>query len=149
MRVYWTAGGLLALGLTLGITPAEARDLFVYPERDQTAQQQEQDEFSCYQWAKRESGVDPGAPPKDDGRGRVGMGALGGAVKGGAVGAGVGAIAGGSKGAKKGAAIGGALGGVSGAGGAQADQRRAQEAQRSAYRRAFSACMEARGYVVR
>jgi hypothetical protein len=137
----------LALGLVGG--SARGQDLFVYPEKGQSAEQQEQDEFACYQWAKKESGVDPGAPPKDDDRGRVAFGALGGAAKAAAVGAGIGAIAKGGSGAKKGAAIGGVVGGVGGAGAAAADKQRAEQQQRKSFERAFTACMEARGYVVR
>jgi len=142
---------IVILALALGVFSAEARaqDLFVYPEKGQSAEQQEQDEFGCYKWARQESGVDPGAPPKDDDRGRVAFGALGGAAKGAALGAGIGAIAKGGSGAKKGAAIGGAVGGLSGAGGAAADKRRAEQQQRASFQRAFTACMEGRGYVVR
>lgn len=147
MRAECLVATTLSLAL-LGAT-AIAQDLFVYPEKGQSAEQQEQDEFACYKWAKDESGVDPGAPPKDDDRGRVTFGALGGAAKGAALGAAVGAIAGGGKGAGKGAAIGGAVGGVGGAGSAAARREQSQQQERRSFQRAFTACMEARGYVVR
>ena len=139
----------MALILGLFATSAVAQELFVYPEKGQSAEQQEQDEFACYKWAKQESGVDPGAPPKDDDRGRVAFGALGGAAKGAALGAGVGAIAKGGSGAKKGAAIGGVVGGVGGAGSAASRRQQKQLQERRRFQRAFTACMEARGYVVR
>ena len=38
--------------------PASA-ELFVFPKNGQTKEQQEQDEFSCYKWAKDQTGFDP------------------------------------------------------------------------------------------
>jgi hypothetical protein len=140
---------LLIVALSLWGASAVAQDLFVYPSKGQTPEQQEQDEFARYKWAKQESGVDPGAPPKDGDPGRVAFGALGGAAKGAALGAAVGAVAKGGAGAKKGAVIGGTVGGVGGAGGAVSQQKKEQQRERSNFGRAFTACMEARGYVVR
>src|SRR6478672_9358833 len=37
-------------------------DVFVYPSKGQTKEQQEQDEFSCYKWAKEQTGFDPTQP---------------------------------------------------------------------------------------
>ena len=39
--------------------PVLAADLFVFPKNNQTKEQQEQDEFSCYKWAKEQTGFDP------------------------------------------------------------------------------------------
>ena len=130
-------------------------EVFVYPSKGQTKEQQEQDEFSCYKWAKEQSGFDPNqpmqqaaAPPPQGGAGR-------GAARGAAVGA-IGGAIGGDAG--KGAAIGA---GVGAAGGAarrrQAEQQQAAAQQKAkqeynaevaGYKRAFSACMTGRGYTV-
>ena len=136
-----------------------AGDFFVYPNEGQNKEQQEMDEYQCYGWAKDETGFDPMAtpqateppPPQEAKKGGVGRGLMRGAA--------VGAIVDGSDGAKKGAAAGGAIGGMR-----RADQnRRQQQAQqqweqeqvaqyqenRNRYDRAYSACLEARGYTVR
>ena len=130
-------------------------DIFVYPSKGQTKEQQEQDEFACYKWGKEQTGFDPtqavqqAAAPKPQG------GAVSGAAKGAALGA-VGGAIGGNAG--KGAAIGA---GVGGAGGMvrrhsstkqiQATQKQAQQkyaASLDGYKRAYSACMTGRGYTV-
>ena len=36
--------------------------LFVYPQQGQGREQQDQDEYQCYKWAKDNSGVDPSRP---------------------------------------------------------------------------------------
>jgi hypothetical protein len=129
----------------------------VYPAKGQSADRMEQDKYSCYQWAKGQTGFDPmqapaatSPPPQQKG------GAVKGAAGGAALGAAIGAIAGD---AGKGAAIGAAGGGL--IGGARRHQsRRAQEEwsqkqaagyeqQRNQYNRAWGACMEGRGYTVR
>lgn len=139
--------------------PLLAQDLYVYPRDGQNPEQQEADEFACYRWARDESGFDPMAtptasePPPEQGakKGGVGKGALRGAA--------VGGIVGGSSGAKKGAAGGAAVGGMR-----RADQNRKQkqaqeqweqeqvrqyQENRNRYNRAYSACLDARGYTVR
>ena len=130
-------------------------EVFVYPSKGQTKEQQEQDEFACYKWAKEQTGFDPtqpvqqaAAPPPQGGAGR-------GAARGAAIGA-IGGAIGGDAG--KGAAIGA---GVGAAGGAmrrrQAEQQQAAAQQKAkeaynadvaGYKRAFSACMTGRGYTV-
>ena len=130
-------------------------DVFVYPSKGQTKEQQEQDEFACYKWGKEQTGFDPTqtvqqvAPPQQQGQ------VVGGAARGAALGA-IGGAIGGNAG--KGAAIGAAVGGGSRR---NAPQRSGQTSRgRSAassgeirrrlagYKRAFSACMTARGYTV-
>ena len=87
-------------------------DVFVYPSKGQTKDQQEQDEFGCYKWGNEQTGFDPtqtvqqAAPPQQNGQ------VVGGAAKGAALGAVGGAIAGD---AGKGAAIGAAVGAAGGA----------------------------------
>ena len=134
--------------------------LHAFPAKDQTPQQQQSDEAACYSWANQDSGFDPiaagsnaaasgySAPP-------AGLG-IRGAAAGAAGGAAIGAIAGD---AGKGAAIGATAGGIRG----RMVQRRAEaQAQQQAqvksqtlktgfenFKRAFSACMEGKGYSVK
>lgn len=141
-----------------------AQELIVYPSKGQSKQQQEKDQFECYTWAKGQTGFDPMAPPtatapppaKEAPQGGVARGA----VRGGVVGVAAGAIAGD---AGKGAAIGAASGALIG-GMRRRDQRaREEHAQeqweqgqaanyqqgRASYNRAYSACLEGRGYTVK
>jgi hypothetical protein len=143
---------------------ALAQDLIVYPAKGQSPDQMERDKFECYSWAKKETGFDPmqkpqataPPPPEEEPVGGVGRGA----VRGGLVGLGVGAIAGD---AGKGAAIGAVGGGLIGGVRRHDQQQRQQQAEqqwanqqaneyaqkRSSYDRAYSACLEARGYTVK
>lgn len=159
----------VAIFLILGVSfpPGEvafAQELIVYPAKGQSKQQQEKDQFECYSWAKGQSGFDPMAPPtatapppaKEAPQGGVVHGAARGAL----VGVTVGAIAGN---AGKGAAIGAASGGL--VGGMRRQDQRAREEQkqdqwareqtlnyqqgRANYNRAYSACLEGRGYTVK
>ena len=34
--------------------------LYFYPTKGQTKEQQERDRYDCYQWAKKQTGYDPG-----------------------------------------------------------------------------------------
>ncbi|MBX3300989.1 MAG: hypothetical protein KF693_02110 [Nitrospira sp.] len=130
-------------------------DVFVYPSKGQTKDQQELDEFACYKWGKEQTGFDPTqtvqqvAPPPPHGQ------VIGGAARFAALGAIGGAIGGN---AAKGAAIGAAVGGAGGmmsrgrqARNYEAAQQKAQQqysASLDGYKRAFSACMVGRGYTV-
>jgi len=176
MRQKWEAnhfvtGVVLCLSvfLILGVSfplgeVAFGQELIVYPNKGQSKQQQEKDQFECYTWAKGQSGFDPMAPPtatapppqQEAQQGGVGRGA----VRGGAVGLAAGAIAGD---AGKGAAIGAASGAM--IGGMRRRDQRAREEQkqeqwaqeqtanyqqgRSNYNRAYSACLGGRGYTVK
>lgn len=145
--------------LSAASTGLVASELMIYPNEGQDDVQQDKDNYDCYSWAKGESGFDPMAvptttepPPQQEAKkGGVGRGALRGAA--------VGGIVDGSDGAKTGAAAGAVVGGVR-----RADQNRQQaqqqaqyeqqqvaqyEAARGSYDRAFSACMEGRGYSVK
>jgi hypothetical protein len=130
-------------------------DVFVYPSKGQTKEQQEQDEFSCYKWAKEQTGFDPTQPVQQ----AAAPPPQGGAAKGAAKGAAVGAIGGAIGGdAGKGAAIGAGVGAAGGAARrrkgeqqqAALQQKAKQEynAEVDGYKRAFSACMTGRGYTV-
>ena len=147
---------LIVIGVLFAAQEASAGvEVFVYPGKGQTKDQQEQDEFSCYKWAKEQTGFDPNQPQQQ----AAAPPPQGGAAKGAAKGAAIGAIGGAIGGdAGKGAAIGA---GVGAAGGAmrrrQAEQqhaatqekaKQAYNAEVSDYKRAFSGCMTARGYTV-
>jgi predicted lipid-binding transport protein (Tim44 family) len=161
---------LVALVLTgLIIQHAWAQDLIVFPAQGQSEEQMEKDKFACYNWAKGQSGFDPmqmptassPAPPKGDKS--VGGGVVGGGLLGGVGGAVIGGIAGGKSGAKKGAAIGGLSGGAIGGmrsssqnkqANAKREQWEREQAnqymqQRNTYNRAYSACLEGKGYTVK
>src|SRR6478752_5321120 len=105
-------------------------DVFVYPSKGQTKEQQEQDEFSCYKWAKEQTGFDPtqpmqqtAAPPPQGGAAKgAGVGAAGGAARR-------------RKGEQQQAA-------------AQQKAKQEYNAEIDGYKRAFSACMTGRGYTV-
>ncbi len=111
----WTKGLALSLSVAyLCAGPALAADVYIYPEKGQSQEQQQKDEYECYNWGKQQTGFDPMArptatsPPPE----QTSHGALGGAARGAAVGAVGGAIAGDAgKGAAVGAAAGGMVGG--------------------------------------
>lgn len=154
---------IIALSALLAPGISFAQDPIIYPAKGQDGQQTEKDKFECYGWAKDQTGFDPMKTPQtstppptqtaQSGRG-------GSVVRGAAVGGLAGSM-GGEFG--KGAAVGAAAGLVGGgmrqrrqAGEQQAkqDQWTQQEAnnysqQRNGYNRAFSACMEGRGYTVK
>ncbi len=145
------------LGVVAG--PAAAQDLMIYPKDGQDKDQQEQDEFQCYRWARDETSFDPmvvptatEAPPQQEAKkGGVGRGAVRGAA--------VGGIVDGSDGAKTGAAAGALVGGMrrssqnksEAQAQAQWEQEQAQiyAQNRNNYNRAYAACLEGRGYTVR
>lgn len=147
-------GAMLSFAVMTATSHAQS---FVYPMKGQSPQQQEQDEFACYKWAKGQTGMDPTQPsqassaPPPKRRGGLLSGAMGGAALG-AIG---GAIAGN---AGKGAAIGAAVGGVGGAArrrSSEEDYRRHQQQQaaqqnqaKATFNRAYSVCLEGRGYKV-
>lgn len=138
---------------------ALAQDLIIYPAKGQSQEQMEKEKFECYTWAKQQTGFDPmevpkatAPPPKEEPK-------KGGLVKGAAGGAVVGGIVGGSKGAKRGAAAGGVVGGARRQSQKKdqqykeeqwAQEQAAQYSQkRSKYDRAYSGCMEGKGYTVK
>jgi hypothetical protein len=132
---------LVGCGL-VGSAPG-ASGPFVYPQKGQSQAQTDQDHAACDRWARQQTGIDPNALPPS---GRRGGKIVGGAAKGAAAGAAVGAIAGD---AGTGAGAGAVVGGLAGRRRAKQDEQAAASEQQSAYTRAFSACMEGRGYTVR
>jgi hypothetical protein len=157
---------LFTLAGLLGLLPGGlfGQEMFVYPAEGQSAEQQEKDKFECYSFAKGQTGFDPMAPPTtstappqaEAQQGGVGRGAVRGALGGAAIGA----ITGDTKqGLKIGAASGALLGGMR-----RSDQKRREEQNRQQweqrevanytqnrdnYNRAYTACLEGRGYSVK
>ena len=134
--------------------------LYVFPSKGQSQEKQKQDEFECYQWAVQQSGIDPLNLPKVQAAptqtGPDGSMVMGGA-KGAAAGVAIGAIAGN---AGEGAAIGAVVGGLMGI------RRRREEAEKqeqqsqqaatqttqnmkASFVKAFSACMDGKGYTLK
>lgn len=148
---------LALVSLAFFAVTAYAGEPVIYPAKGQSQKQMEKDKYSCYGWAKNQTGFDPMQPPPTTQAPPPPQGErVKGAARGAATGAVIGAIAGD---AGKGAAA-GAVGGTV-IGGAQQRQKRRQSAEaqqqqsadynakRSTYNRAFGACMEGRGYTVK
>src|SRR6476660_9219682 len=104
-------------------------DVFVYPSKAQTKEQQEQDEFACYKWAKEQTGFDPNKPVEQASAPAPKGGAVSGAAKGAAVGA-IGGAIGGDAG--KGAAIGAGVGAAAGAHKRRKGEKQQEAAQQQA-----------------
>jgi uncharacterized protein YcfJ len=131
--------------------------VYAYPLHGQPPEQQDRDRYECSTWATQQTGFDPsaqvvsaGPPPGTN----TAIGAVAGAILGAAIAprwqAAPAALAG--------AVVGGAIGSSADAANAQAtrtvvvqDRRAAaaQEQQAVSYRRAISACLDARGYSVK
>ena len=142
---------------------SSADDLFIYPAKNQSAEQQDKDKWECRAWATKQTGFDPAAratastPPPTRGAPKGGL--VRGAAGGAALGAVGGAIAGN---AGKGAAIGAAGGGMLGVMRRNDQARQEQHAHqqwtqqnvaqyeqnRSGWVRAVKACLTGRGYTV-
>jgi hypothetical protein len=138
---------------------SQGLELFVFPTNGQSKQQQKIDEFECYKWAMEQTGIDPLNLPRVEPELQSGPtgGAVRGAARGAAAGAAIGAIAGD---AGEGAAIGATAGALRGrrAGKraqaqqnqqAQANTAAAEEETKNTYRKAFSACIEGKGYTIK
>jgi hypothetical protein len=147
--------------------------VYAYPLHGQPPEQQNRDQYECSQWATQQTGFDPsapGVPPHD--RVRVvsagpppGTNTAIGAVTGAIIGAAISRPWQAAGGAIAGAIVGGAIGSVGDASNAQANAANMQQAQIAAaqdrnamaaqeqkasdYRRAVSACLDARGYSVK
>jgi predicted lipid-binding transport protein (Tim44 family) len=141
----------------LAATAYAAQEPIVFPAKGQSSEQTEKDKYSCYSWAKGQTGFDPMAAPTatappPPAKGGAVRGAAGGAL----AGAAIGAVAGDAgKGAAIGAASGGIVGGARKAKSNKEQQQYAQdqaagyEQKRSTYYRAWGACMEGKGYTVK
>ena len=139
-------------------SPSSKIGLFVNPKNGQSVLQQAEDENTCYATAQQQTGIDPTAPaaPPPQAAQTQGGGAKG-AAGGAAGGAAVGAIAGD---AGTGAAIGATAGAVRGRrqqqkANKQAEQQATQQSEAQhqqmldTFRRAFSSCIDAKGYSVK
>lgn len=152
------AASVLAVFVTGSVS---AQQLFVYPNKGQSAAQQQKDISACHASAIQVVGYDPArlppsqsAPPSSSGNTDVGRGVMRGAV-GGAI---LGEI-GGGKHTGDAAAVGALFGGIRSSR-RQEQQRQQQEqyyqqqnaqaAQAQAnFNRAYSACLESRGYTAK
>jgi uncharacterized protein YcfJ len=149
--------------LLLGCTPVMAQQ-FVYPQKGQTSEQQQKNEYECHTWAVQQTSYDPIAttqtataqPAQTNAGAQPGSG-LRGAAKGAVVGGLIGAI---SDDAGKGAGIGAVAGGVAGRSQSRRQQAQQQaqsqqqasakqQGQQDAYLRAKATCLEAKGYSVK
>ncbi len=153
--------------LSLGVFSLNAQNssisrslgLYVFPAEGQDAAQQDADETDCFKWAKEQSGYDP-LNPTVAVAAEVDRSADGSAIRGGAVGAAGGAAIGAIAGdAGKGAAIGAIVGGVRGRRSKVVGDEMQQQSNNQAataeterlaqdYNKAFTACMEGKGYKV-
>jgi hypothetical protein len=153
---------------------AATMNVYVYPTKGQTAEQQSTDEAACYNWAVQNTGSDPFALQKQTqqqqqqaqqaqqqiaqaGKGAGARGAVGGA----AVGALIGEVA--SDDAGKGAAWGALAGAViarrrterAKAEASQEVEQQSEQAQQATaeqidnFKKAFSVCLEAKNYMVK
>lgn len=152
--MFTTVIGLSCLGVIV------QADLYVYPQKEQSAEQTDKDKHECYGWAKENTGFDPMAAPKASTPAPKVEEKRGGALKGAAAGAVAGKVLGSSsKTTKRSAAAGTVVGG-----GRQAKQNNQQQqakkdweqkeasnyaAKRNEYNRAYGACLEGRGYSVK
>ncbi len=159
-RVVLLVGAAVALSdPTLALA-----QMYVYPERGQSPQQQEFDRGQCYSWAVQQTGFDPANPQVAAGPAPMPTAPQGGMFRGAAGGAALGAVGGAIGGdAGKGAAIGAGVGALFGGFRRHRWMEEQQQMQmsyasqqqsalahgRANYNNAFSACMAGRGYVVR
>ncbi len=139
---------------------AKGLGLYIFPTKDQDQKTQDADEIACYKWAMEQTGVDPINPPQVQAKQAdtsLDGSAVGGAARGAAAGAAIGAIAGD---AGKGAAIGAVAGGLRGRRsrkvGDHVEQQQNNEAAAAKekelmdnFKKAYSACMEGKGYTVK
>ena len=139
---------------------ASSLELYVFPGENQSKEQQDADEVACFKWAKEQTGYDPMNPTQVQAA-EVDKSADGsavrGAARGAAAGAAIGAIAGDTG---EGAAIGAVVGGIRGRRAKKygdqvqqqqliSDAQAQQDKMLDDYKRAFSVCMEAKGYTVK
>jgi len=139
---------------------AKSLGLYVFPPEGKDAVAQEADEMACFKWAKEQTGYDPLNPTQVQAA-QVDQSPDGSAVRGAARGAAAGALIGAIAGdTGQGAAIGAVAGGLRGRRAKRAQgQQQQQQANQSAaaaeqqyaadYNKAFSVCMEGKGYTVK
>lgn len=150
-------GGLAIVAALGSAAVVRAQDLFIYPAKGQSQEQQDKDRYECHSWAVQQTGFDPTrpsttyAPAPQAPQGGMLKGAMRGATVG-VVGGAIGGDAG--KGAAIGAASGALIGGMRRNDYARQQQYQAQQATnydaagRDNYNRAMGACLQGRGYSV-
>jgi hypothetical protein len=157
-------GAVLALISATSPRPVAAAELFVYPNKGQSQEQQAKDRYECHTWAVGQTGFDPSrapaanAPEKPAPAEKKGArGAIGGAALGAAIGAITGADVGES------AAIGAGTGVVSSGLRSRRSTKKEQAAYAAeleavqahnadgiaSYDRALGACLEGREYTIK
>lgn len=152
---------------TVQPAPPPTTQVYFYPTRGQSAQQQDRDRYECYLWSVKQTGFDPSLPnlaphqrfnvvvttPPPGYETAVGA----------ATGAVLGAVVSRPGREAEGAAFGAIAGAMVGAASESARQQEAERAQRAVtdrrdtrleqqaanYRRAMTACLEGRGYTVK
>lgn len=153
--------GVLGIGLQAQSTSlANSMDIYVFPSNGQDKETQETDELACYKWAMDQTGYNPVNPPSVQAQ-EVETGpdgsAIRGAAGGAAAGAAIGAIAGDTG---EGAAIGAVVGALRGRrakrynDAAKQQQNNAlasaqNEAMLNDFKRAFTVCLEGKGYTAK
>jgi hypothetical protein len=137
---------------------AASLGLHAFPTNQQTPEQQRNDQAACYEWAKQDTSFDPLAASQQQQNPQSAPKGV--ALKSGAQGAGMGAAIGAISGdAVRGAAAGGIGGVIRGkmaqksaeqkAAAQQQAKAQAQQSGNEKFKRAFSACMEGKGYSVK
>lgn len=150
----------ISFAQSAGEAVAKKVGVYVFPTKNQSPEQQAKDQSECYTWAVQQSGFDPINPTKVQAKqvqqgpdGTAVVGSAGGA----AVGVAIGAIAGD---AGKGAAIGAVSGAVMGRRRGNMERANAQKQANNqaaqanynledGFKKAFSACLEAKDYTVK
>jgi outer membrane lipoprotein SlyB len=139
---------------------SKASNIIVYPAKGQNQDKQKSDEYECYKWANEQTGIDILNPPKVQAA-PVDTAPKGSAVKGAAKGAAVGAAVGSVGGdAGEGAAVGAIAGGVAGRRQSKKQAKAqtqeattgassAEQEMKDKFAKAFSVCMEGKGYTIK
>ena len=143
--------------------PIIAQELYVFPGKGQSQEQMEKDKYACYTWARGETGFDPMQPPTASSPPPAQQAPTTSPLRGAARGAAVGAIiekdGSSSKGAATRAAAGALVGGMRRRNQMAQQQQKEEEwaqneaanyqAKRNEYNRAYTVCLEAKGYSVK
>ena len=147
-------------------TPPPSVEVYFYPTKGQSQEQQDRDRYECALWATSKTGFDPSLPGLAPGQ-RVQVEPAAPSGQKAAAGAFIGAVVGAATSrpgeSREGAVTGAIAGALIGASADAADQEKAAQIQRSEqaridarlareadeYRRAMTACLEGRGYTVK
>jgi hypothetical protein len=126
---------IAVVGVSIASMAQQVPGVHVYPQKNQSQDQQVLDENSCSKWAHQEMMNNP-TPQEENKRHKT--------AKRSALGAGAGAIIGGGKGA----AIGAGAGAISGHRSKKRDVQESQEVASSDFVRAYASCLKGKGYSV-